>query len=184
MKKLFLIAISSLLLSCGAAVQTDYEKEVDWASAYKTYQLYREMKSGLNELDDKRVIKAIDSTLKQKEFIRTDYNHYWIGFFAEESLSNSRNTIGIGLGSGGGGISVGGGVGIPIGGKIINQRMTIEVRAEGADGKLVWQAVYDGELKEKATPKQKESYYNKVIPMMLKDFPPKEKTKSKSNSKS
>ena len=172
MKNFLFIALSALLVSCGATVNTDYDKDTDWATSYKSYQLYRDMNSGLNELDDIRVSKAIDSTLKQKSFIRTDYNQYWVGFVVEETLSNSRNTIGIGLGSGGGGLSVGGGVGIPIGGKVIKQRITIEVR----DGdKLVWQAVYDGELKEKATPKQKEAYYNKVIPRMLKDFPPKEK---------
>jgi hypothetical protein len=95
----------------------------------------------------------------------------------QESLSNSKNTIGIGLGSGGGGISIGGGVGIPLGSKVINQRMTIEFRKATTGEKLVWQAEYDGELKEKATPKQKEAYYDKVIPMMLKDFPPKENKK-------
>lgn len=171
MKKLFLIAITLLLVSCGSTVAVDYEKNYDW-EIYKSYQYYREMNSGLNQLDDKRVIKALDSTLKLKSFIRTDYNSYWVGYFVDESLSNSRNTLGIGLGSGGGGLSVGGGVGIPIGGKVMNQRMTIEVREGQPDGKLIWQAVYDGELKEKATPKQKEAYYAKIIPMMLADFPP------------
>lgn len=132
------------------------------------------MNSSLNSLDEKRVVKAIDSTLKLKNFQRSDYNHYWIAFYVEENLSNSRNTLGIGLGSGGGGIGIGGGVGIPIGGKIINQRMVIEIREEQPDGKLVWEAVYDGELKEKATPEQKEKYYDKIIPLMLKDFPPDE----------
>ncbi len=168
MKIVLLTLVSLLLVSCGSAVAVDYEKNHEW-EMYKSYQYYREMNSGLNQLDDVRVMKAIDSTLKQKEFIRTDYNSYWIAFFVEESLSNSRNTIGVGLGSGGGGISVGGGVGIPIGGKVINQRITIEVR--GGD-ELVWQAVYNGELKEKATPAKKEAYYNKIIPMMLQDFPP------------
>ena len=171
MKYFILIVFTTLLFSCGAAVYTDYEKCLDW-NTNKTYQFYAEMNSGLNQLDEKRVTRALDSTLKLKGFKRTDRNNYWIAFYVEESLSNSRNTIGIGLGSGGGGINVGGGVGIPIGGKVINQRMTIEVREERAEGKLLWQAEYDGELKEKAKPEQKEKYYNKIIPMMLKDFPP------------
>ena len=171
MKNLFLIAISSILISCGAVVKTDYEKEVDW-TALKTYQFYDEMNSGLNDLDDKRIKKAIDSALQQKSFQRTDYNQYNVSFFVEETISNSRNTIGIGLGTGGRGVSIGGGTSIPIGGKVINQHITIEFREATTGQRLVWQAVYDGELKEKAKPKQKEAYYNKIIPMMLKDFPP------------
>ncbi len=171
MKYFLLSSICLLLISCGSTVAVDYEKNTDWEQ-YKTYQFYREMNSNLNELDEKRVVKAIDSTLKIKGFQRTDYNTYWVAFFVEETLSNSRNTIGVGLGTGGRGVSVGGGIGIPIGGKVINQKMTIEVREGQPNGKLVWQAVYDGELKEKAKPKQKEAYYNKIIPMMLKDFPP------------
>ena len=171
MKYLLLSLASLLLVSCGAKVAVDYEKNSDWQQ-YKSYQFYGEMKSGLNQLDEARIIKAIDSALKQKKFQRTDYNHYWIGFFVEENISNSRNTIGVGLGTGGRGVSLGGGVGIPIGGKLVNQRMTIEIREEQQGGKLLWEAVYDGELKEKAKPEQKEAYYNKIIPLMLKDFPP------------
>ncbi|EDM44187.1 GTPase ObgE [unidentified eubacterium SCB49] len=171
MKLVCFLVVATFLISCGAVVQTDYEKGVNWTEN-KTYQFYTEMKSGLNDLDEKRVAKAIDSTLKLKRFKRADYSHYLVAFFVEETISNSRNTIGIGLGSGGGGISVGGNVGIPIGGKVVNQRMTIEVRESTEGGRLVWQAVYDGELKEQANPKQKEAYYNKVIPLMLKDFPP------------
>lgn len=174
MKHLLLSLASLILLSCGSTVAVDYEKNKDW-DQYKTYQLYPEMKSGLNALDEKRVVKAMDSTLKLKNFQRTDYNQYWIAFYVEENLSNSRNTLGIGVGSGGGGFGIGGGVGIPIGGKIINQRMVIEIREGQPEGKLIWEAVYDGELKEKATPEQKEKYYDKIIPMMLEYFPPKEK---------
>jgi len=172
MKFIYLFLATAILTSCGATVATDYEKGYQW-SGEKTYQFYDEMNSGLNELDDKRIMMAIDSTLGNKGFQRTDYNEYFVSFFVEESLSNSRNTIGIGLGSGGGGISIGGGVGIPIGGKVINQRMTLEFREATEGQKLIWQAVYDGELREKATPKQKAAYYNKMIPKMLKDFPPK-----------
>ena len=176
MKFIYSALVLVFLSSCGATVNVDYEKGLDW-TVLKSYQFYTEMNSGLNDLDDTRIKKAIDSTLQKKTFQKTDYNQYYVSFFVEESLSNSRNTIGIGLGSGGGGISVGGGVGIPIGGKVINQRITIEFRKATTGEKLVWQAVYDGELKEKATPKQKEAYYDMVIPMMLKDFPPKENKK-------
>ena len=106
---------------------------------------------------------------------RSDYNQFYIDFFVDERLSESRNTLGIGLGSVGRNVSVGGGIGLPIGGKVINQRLTIEFIDATMGQKLIWQAVYDGELKEKATPAQKDAYYFKVIAKMLKEFPPKNK---------
>lgn len=172
MKNILVFVIAICLVSCGSAVAIDYEKDMDWETN-KTYQFYNEMKSGLNELDEKRIMSAIDTVLSQKKFQKTDYNQYHIGFFVEEFLSNSRNTVGVGLGTGGRGVSVGGGIAIPVGGKIINQKITIELREATTDQKLVWQAVYEGMLKEKATPQQKEAYYKKIISKMLVDFPPK-----------
>ena len=161
-----------ILVSCGSTVAVDYEKGTDW-TANKGYQFYSEMDTGLNQLDNKRIIKAADSILQLRGLQRTDYNDFYINFYVEESLSNSRNTLGIGLGSGGGNVSVGGGIGIPIGGKIINQHITLEFIEARIGEKLIWQAIYDGELKEKATPKQKEAYYAKIMAKMLAEYPPK-----------
>ena len=172
MKYLILAFLTILLASCGSTVAVDYENDTNW-TAYKGYQFYSEMETGLNELDNKRIIKAVDSILQLRGLQRTDYNDIFINFHVEESLSNSRNTLGIGVGSGGGNVSVGGGIGIPIGGKIINQHIILEFIEEEVGGKLVWQAVYDGELKEKATPRQKEAYYVKIMAKMLAAYPPK-----------
>lgn len=174
--KYFALALMTLLfVSCGSTVAVDYEKGTDW-NAYKGYQFYTEMDTGLNALDNNRIIDAADSILQKRGLQRTDYNDFFINFYVEESLSNSRNTLGIGVGSGGGNVSVGGGVGIPIGGKVVNQRITIEFIEAQVGGKLIWQAVYNGELKEKATPRQKKAYYNKVIAKILAEYPPKNKT--------
>jgi len=172
MRYLILVFLAVLLVSCGSTVAVDYEKGTEW-TAHKGYQFFSEMDTGLNELDNKRIIRAADSILQLRGLQRTDYNDFFINFYVEESLSNSRNTLGIGVGSGGGNVSVGGGIGIPIGGKIINQHITIEFIEEEVGGKLIWQAIYNGELKEKATPKQKEVYYTKVITKMLSEYPPK-----------
>jgi hypothetical protein len=171
MKTILLLSSLVLLLSCGPSVYVDFEKGQDF-SEYNTYKFYPDIDSGLNELDDKRIISAMDSVLQQRGFTKSNFNRFYINFYASESVSNSRNTLGIGIGSGGGNVGVGVSGGIPIGGRTINQQLTIDIIDAHTDQQLVWQAVIDGDLKEKATPKQKEAYYFSVLQKALKKFPP------------
>ncbi|RMA57115.1 DUF4136 domain-containing protein [Ulvibacter antarcticus] len=171
MKLLLILLFSILLVSCGASVAVDYDKEADFTH-FKSYNFYNDIDSGLNDLDDKRIMKAIDSTLQTQGFSKSEIPDFLINFYASETLSNSRNTIGIGLGSGGGNVGVGVSGGIPIGGKVINQLLTIDLIDTSKGEELAWQAMIDGEMKEKATPQQQQTYYYKVIAQALKKFPP------------
>ena len=172
MKSFLFLTVLAVLFSCGPTVYVDFEEQQDF-SGFTTYQFYPDIDSGLNQLDDKRIMMAIDSVLQQRGFTRTDNNRFYINFYASESLSNSRNTLGVGIGGGGGNVGVGVSGGIPIGGKVINQQLTIDFVDAQKDQSLVWQAVVEGELKEKATPQQKEIYYYSVLQKALKKFPPK-----------
>ena len=173
MKKIFcVISILLGIVSCGPAIYVDYEKGKDF-SEYSTYQFYPEINSGLNELDTKRIKKAIDSVFAQKGYTKTDYNRFYIDFHVQELVINSKNTVGIGIGGTGRNVGVGLSGGIPIGGARVNQQLTIDFIDASQGNALVWQAVIEGELKEKATPQQKEAYYYQVIAKALKKFPPK-----------
>jgi hypothetical protein len=173
MKSVFFLFGLLLLTACGTSVVVaDYDKEVNFAQ-YTSYNYFPTIESGLNELDDKRIMYALDSLLQQRGFVKSETPQLYINFFAKEFLSNSRNTIGIGVGSGGGNVGVGVSGGIPIGGKVINQTLTIDFIDTSSDA-LVWQALAEGELKEKATPEQKEAYYVSVIEKVLKKYPPKQ----------
>jgi len=160
------------LSSCGATVAVDYDKQLDF-SKYNSYNYFPTIDSGLNELDDKRIIQITDSLLQQRGFTKSKTPQLYINFYVHESISNSRNTIGIGIGSGGGNVRVGLSGGIPIGGKVVNQQLTLDFIDTEKDD-LVWQAVADGEMKERATPEQKENYYFSVIQKILTKYPPKE----------
>jgi len=173
MKFLTISILSLFLVSCGATVAVDYDKQVDFLK-YNTYNYFPNIDSGLNALDDNRIIKITDSLLQQRGFTKSETPQIFINFFARESVSNSRNTIGIGVGGGGGNMGVGVSGGIPIGGRVVNQQLTIDF-IDVAKDDLVWQAVAEGEMKERATPQQKEAYYVSVIQKILKEYPPKTK---------
>jgi hypothetical protein len=168
---IFLLVSSLLFVSCAAMVVVDYDKQTDFTK-YKTYQFYRKLDSGLNELDNKRIIAAVDSLMAEKGWQRTDYNQFYIDFFADAQVINSRNTIGIGLGTGGDGITIGGGFGIPIGGKQLNQKITIEIFEERQGQPLVWQATFEDDIREVAASEIKEKHLKEMVAEILKNFPP------------
>lgn len=162
-----------LLASCGASVAVDYDKAINF-STYTTYNFYPNIKSGLNQLDDKRIMRVVDSVLQQKGFVKSEVPQLVVNFYAKETVSNSRNTLGIGIG-GGGSVGVGVSGGIPIGGRIVNQALTIDF-VDASNDALIWQAIADGELKEKANPKQREAYYETVVSKVLKKYPPQQES--------
>ncbi len=173
MKFLSVLLITLLLTSCGASVAVDYDQQVDF-SKYNSYNYFPTIESGLNQLDNNRIIQITDSLMQQRGFSKSENPQIYINFYAKENVSNSRNTIGIGIGSGGGNVGVGVSGGIPIGGRVINQQLTFDfIDVEKDD--LVWQAVAEGEMKERATPYQKEEYYISVIQKILAKYPPKKK---------
>jgi hypothetical protein len=173
MKLLSILALSIFLISCGATVAVDYDKQIDF-SKYNSYNYFPTIDSGLNQLDDSRIMQITDSLLQQRGFVKSEAPQIYINFYARESVSRSRNTIGIGVGGGGGNVGVGVSGGIPIGGNVLNQRLTIDfIDVEKDD--LVWQAVAEGEMKERATPQKKEAYYNSIIQKILSKYPPKKK---------
>jgi hypothetical protein len=69
MKLIYGIILSILLISCGVTVSIDYDKEADF-SKYKSYNFFPTIDSGLNELENKRIISISDSLLQQKGFIK------------------------------------------------------------------------------------------------------------------
>ena len=173
MKFLPIFILSIVLVSCGATVAVDYDQQVDF-SKYNSYNYFPTIDSGLNQLDDNRIIQITDSLLQQRGFVKNETPQLYINFYARERISPSQSSIGIGVGSGGGNVGVGVSGGIPIGGNVLNQQLTMDFIDTEKDD-LVWQAVAEGEMKERATPQQKEVYYVSVIQKILAKYPPSNK---------
>lgn len=171
-KKVFLICIFSVfLISCGATVAVDYDMEADF-SVYKSYNIYPTLDSGLSKLDDDRIIHITDSLMQDRGLIKSETPQLYINFYANETVSPSRSRLGIGVGGGGGNVGVGVSGGIPIGGRTINQELIMDF-IDVQNDNLVWQAVAEGELKERSTPEKKEAYYLDILQKILKKYPPK-----------
>jgi len=168
--KWLMLPLLLLLVSCGAAVVSDYDTTTDF-SKYQTYNFYGSIDSGLNDLDDKRILRITDSILTLKGFRKVEHPQLLINFYAKEVVTSSRNTIGIGIGGGGRNMGVGVSGGIPIGGNDIEQKFTFDV-IDALDDKLIWQGVLEKRFKENSTPNQKELYYGRLLSSILDKFPP------------
>ncbi|MDN3724819.1 DUF4136 domain-containing protein [Aequorivita sp. SDUM287046] len=173
MKIITLLIISLFLASCGATVTVDYDKNADF-TIYNSYNFFPTIDSGLNQLDNARIIQITDSIMQQRGFVKNESPQLFINFYAREHITPSQSTLGFGVGSGGGNVGVGVSGGIPVGGNVLNQRLTFDFIDAKKDA-LIWQAVAEGEMKERATPQQKEAYYISVIEKILSQYPPKNK---------
>ncbi|MEM6685450.1 MAG: DUF4136 domain-containing protein [Bacteroidota bacterium] len=161
-----------LLGSCSAPKAIfDYEKNTDF-SQYKTYNFFPDIKTGLNELNEKRLFRLTDSIMQARGFRRTATPDFYIN--VETGFFEPSNDGAVGVGVGGGGRSAGGGVsiGLPIGSSKRNHEVVFDLVDVRKD-QLFWQAVVEGYFKEKATPEEREAYFKAILLKAFEEYPPK-----------
>ena len=168
------LKITFLLLfvvSCAPIyVNHDYDKETNF-EAYKTYNYYTNMETGLSELDTKRLLDALDADLSAKGFSLSNTPDFFIDIKTREYQGSPRQTVGVGVG--GSGRNVGGGVsvGIPIGQSNVTREITIDFVDE-TKKQLFWQAVSESAFNPNTTPDKREARFNAIAEKVLKKFPP------------
>ncbi|MCB0382017.1 MAG: DUF4136 domain-containing protein [Psychroserpens sp.] len=170
--KYFSIVMVFLFVSSCAPVRVnyDYEKTTDF-KAYKTYNYYADLNTGLSELDTKRLLDALDDALESKGFLLAESPDFFIDIKSSEYQETSRNNVGVGLG--GTGRNVGGGIsiGIPVGQQKLNRQIIFEFVDEHKTG-LFWQAVSESSYSPNATPEKREALFKAIVAKVLNGFPP------------
>ena len=174
MKKVILLWLSLGLISCGSSyVNYDYDEQQDF-SKYKTYAFYPEMNSGLNELDEKRLIRSTEAVLQSIGFTPSNTPDIYINFKTRLFEQASNNNIGVGIGGGNRGIGVGVGGSIPIGGPQTFLGITTDFVDVGSNN-LVWQAISEGRFNMNAKPENRENFFLKIMQKTFSKYPPKKK---------
>ena len=170
MKRLNYILLLVLITSCGAFVNYDYEKTTEFET-YKTYNYFSDIKTGFNDLDNKRLMRAIDAKLKTMGFEKTENPSFNIDIQSVQTNSSSNSNVGVGIG--GTGRSVGGGIsiGIPVGGNRTLQEISIEFVDDSKNG-VFWQAVTTISNIGNTPDKRQESF-TKLIEKVFSKYPPK-----------
>ena len=172
MKLRLIILLAVLMTSCAPIyVNYDYEKGTDF-SKYKTYNFYKDIETGLSELDSKRLLDAIDSRMQAKGFTKSETPDIFINITSSEFQETQRSSVGVGVG--GSGRNVGGGIslGIPIGQSNVNRQIIIDFIDENGIG-LFWQAVSEASYNPNATPEKREDKLKAIVDKVLLQYPPK-----------
>ncbi|MEE9363199.1 MAG: DUF4136 domain-containing protein [Cellulophaga sp.] len=173
MKSIAAVLIFLFLVSCGSIrVQYDYDKETDFSS-YTTYNYYQDLDTGLSELDAKRLLKALDATLRLKGFLLSEEPEFFINIESSLGMPN-RNTVDLGIG--GTGRSVGGGIsiGVPVGASKEQRVIQFDFIDSQKDA-LFWQAISRSSFKENSTPEERERILQELVNKVLSKYPPKHK---------
>lgn len=171
--KYFKIIILLLLVASCAPIRVtyDFDKTTDFTN-YKTYNYYADMKTGLSDLDSKRLLDVLDAKMSAKGFSLAKHPDFFIDIKSSEFRTGQRNTVGVGLG--GGGRNVGGGIsiGIPVGQANVNRQIIIDFVDESKQ-QLFWQAVSESSFHPNAQPERREEQLRAVIEKVLIQYPPK-----------
>ncbi|SHI42065.1 protein of unknown function [Mesonia phycicola] len=176
MKRLFAFAsfiFLMLLTSCGGPkAYFDYDQNISF-NQFQSFNFYPEMDSGLNQLDEERLKKALTVKLQEEGYTLTEIPDFKINFYTEIFKKQNNNTIGIGVGGGAG--AVGGGVssGVPLGTSKVYMSVTLEF-ANAIDNELYWQAVVEHKIKENATPEERMLFFTEIVNEALENYPPEE----------
>ncbi|WP_282073979.1 DUF4136 domain-containing protein [Polaribacter atrinae] len=159
-----------LLMSCSTSkVITDYDENTNF-SKYKTYAFFDDIGTGLNEFDVDRAADALFDEMELLGFKEVETPDFYINFKAKTAAPKVTNTIAIGLGSGGrnGGFGVSGG--IPIGGKKLDEEITVEF-VDAKTNELFWEGILTSTIKEKRKPEDRVAYFKEVVREILQKYP-------------
>jgi len=172
MRIFFFNAVLLVMVSCGVArVNYDYDNKTDFTS-YSTYNYFSDMETGLSELDEKRLMDAMDATLGEKGYIFAEEPDVFINIKSSVFRSQPANNVGVGLGGGGGNIGGGVSIGIPVGGPKLTRELQIDIVDANKDI-LIWQAISESPFREGDTPIQKSEKLQAVVDKIFNKYPPK-----------
>lgn len=172
MKTFKFILLALLFTSCGTVVNYDYEKSTDFTQ-YKTYNYFDDMKTGLSQLDDKRLMRVIDAKLQTMGLTRSDNPDFFIDIQSQDIMNRNNSTVGVGAGGGGRGGFGGVSVGLPLGGNQNTREIVIDFVDKSQNEKLFWQAVSESSYKQNASPEKREATFAKLVEKIFAGYPPK-----------
>lgn len=161
-----------LVASCTTIrVNYDYDKEVDFSN-YTTYNYFSDMDSGLSQLDEKRLVRILDSTLTSRGYRLAEEPEFFINILSSEFRKVPNNSVGVGIG--GTGRNVGGGisVGIPVGSSGVQRSIQFDFVDAQRDA-LIWQAVAESGYRENASPNVRENNLEALVQKVFSKYPPK-----------
>ena len=172
--RLCLLVFLLMFISCASVhVSYDYDTATDFSS-YTTYNYYPEMETGFNQLDAKRLIKAVDSAMLAKGFQFSEEPEFLINIKSSVFRSPQGSSLGVGVGGGSGGVGGGVSVGLPLGQPNYEREIVFDL-VDSQKDVLIWQAVSSSNYRDNAAPATREKQLREVARKVFAKFPPNRK---------
>lgn len=167
------IAISTVLFSSCATIslKTDFDPGAPFDS-YTSYRVNSDMESGMSELDERRLVRLIDSVMQARGFERKLIPDVIIDVRSQVFRRQSQPSFGIGMGGTNGNVGGGMSVGIPSGGSSLRRQIDLAF-FEFTTNNIVWEARTESSYKEKNTPEEREEALRQIVIKALDAYPPK-----------
>ena len=164
MRRFFIFSLLITLVSCGPKVYVDYDTKTDFEE-YETYNFYDPSNSGLNELDNERVMDAIENeldSLGKEPKVIPDFS---IEFYAELFVENQPHNVGLSFG----------GIGGTIPANYEKEMISLTINfADALTDELFWQAVIEEEFDKEMTPEERNQFFKELVKEALSKYPPDE----------
>lgn len=180
LKYTLLLVFAMSLVSCSSVkVMSDYDSKVDF-SDYKTFAFYKKGidKASVSDLDKRRILRAIESNLMAKGFVKSENPDMLISIFTKSrekiDINNNMNNYGWGMGFGWGWNPwMWGGA----------NQLNVNQYTEGTlfidvinkkKNELIWQGIGSGAISGK-TPEKKKERIEEFVARILEKYPPNKK---------
>lgn len=174
MRLIKFILTAALVTSCNAPRAVyDYDQAVPFETI-DSYQIFPDLKSGLSQLDEQRLLNVIETELAAERLAVAEDPDILVNFYSSEYQTASQNSIGVGVGGGGGNIGMGVSGGFPIGGPETYLKLTFDFIDAEKDN-LIWQAIVESKFDKNSSPEERENQLRTIVEKALKGYPPKKK---------
>lgn len=175
MKRLLWLVSTFLLLSCGVSINFDYDSNADFES-YKTYTYYNDMNTGLTVLDERRLVRAMDSALSKRRFVKVSKPDFLIDIKGQSYEEENRTNVGVAVGGTGGNTFGNVNVNVPLNNQQSYDEMVIEFVDERT-GETFWLADINVILSTADQPEKRDEYFSQLAEKILKKYPPAKENK-------
>lgn len=166
------IILAIFVSSCGGPRAVyDYDETAGFSNI-STYQIFADLETGMNQLDEQRLITILNEQLAQKGFTTSQEPQIFVNFYSTEYQTPTSNSVGIGVGGSGRNVGVGISGGIPLGGPENYRRVTFDFIDVQKDV-LIWQAVVEGKFDNNTSPERRAEQLRTLVEEALKGYPPK-----------
>jgi len=170
MKRLFTFVLLGCFWSCSVAIDYDYDASANF-NDYKTYNFYEDLESGLTELDERRLLRALDEQLKRLGYTKSQNPDFLIDIRGIEVPVNNSPSIDVGFAGTGTNTAGGIGVNVPVNSQQDYHEMSVEF-VDRLKEETFWVAKVNVLLTNASEPLKRFEFFRELSGKILKNFPP------------